>query len=100
LLLPDFVKSVFPNFPNLLEAAKEILIDLCGHSFVWSNYSIIDTEIIQELAGIRRTDVHAFDFTFTSQKFEPMRPNVSGITHERAAPGKKHGSVVYRRVND
>src|SRR6185503_8186971 len=70
------------------------------HSFVWSNYSIIDTEVIDELICIGRAEIHALHLALASHKFEPVSPDVSGITHERAPAGKKHRRVVHRRVND
>src|SRR6478672_10018822 len=90
LFLPDFVEAVFANLSNLLEPAKEPVVDRNDESFQWSNYRVVNAVVLQQLVGFGRTEVNAFDLTLALKILQAVGPDVSRITHQRTTAREKH----------
>src|SRR5206468_6731863 len=99
-LLRDFVEMVFTYGRNLGEATEKRIVHRRHRAFLWTNDNIIDSVFCEQGGSIIGPGIDLLNLGLAWARIDSVRPDVTGVAHDRPAAGQKDGCVMYRRVKN
>src|SRR5947208_11940772 len=85
---------------DLVKLFEERVINGHHRTFLRIDYNIIDSVFREQATGFERAVVDFLDVRLARPGIDAMRPDVAGITHQRATSAKEHRRVMNGRMQN
>src|SRR5262245_25961009 len=99
-LFRDFVEVVVTNVCDFRIRREKRDVRIFSRELVWTDHNIIDSVFREEGGSVACPSVDLLYLLLAGSILKPVRPDVTGITHDRLATRQKHRRVVNRCMED